>query len=712
MKKLVLFLILALTPILVSADVPIGPNTFIKDSGGKVAYLGETHNYRNTPFTYAPIENTFISDNDTAFYIDNSVLKTRVSDNGRVSVKVEVDGILYEVYQRPVKLVWLNTQTKNWVDVIPDLAWPTPVHNDNKITWNFPGFDYSVLKTNGRMDYRINFRKAFLDSAVTLYNERVDSEYIALANVHAYSFVNLTDSQVVEISETRKKILVEGANKIFELSSTTLRNNVPLDTSSVEYKIKQRWVIVNEKAYLVEYVMMSEVKVMHEKFPNADIWHNVSTVVLAATGRIEDADMQDYPNRNSGSSTSLTLYDTGANQWRALMRLKDLHNSIGYSKNITSMGCSLYVWLDFSSDGEDTVFFYRCTKPWVEGSGTKTEADSNSITPDMWDKVINTDGLAWGNTRATLRDNSATENSGDGTGYDATATAFDTILIDGTDGYWIEIDIDTAIANDAYNTDGEFSFVIEKSTQEANEEVIYFYSTEGSVATKPRFWIEYEDKPGTVVLEDASKIDVVDIGKSNIHNEDTNYETINPFNVGVRYDWMRYIVRYDTTFSEAIDSIVFYKTIWGVNFGGGVDDTMRFHSTFIDRAFYPSAVTWNNYWDASIGGSGIDSAWSSPGANGAADTTGGHIIAPEMWTGSIDQRVVGDLVSIKLAESASAYPPHSADAAFLVFTSDIAGKTFYRFYSDEETILPERRPYIIVYYTEATAVGKYLRFYR
>lgn len=421
--KYIIVLLLASS---ISAKTPIDYNKWQLDSNKYAISFGTIDNYPDTDTTFAEIDNTLLSDNDTAFYNNTSVLKTRISDNGRVSVKVKWDSVTYEVWQRPIKLIWLNTQTKNWTDVISGLSWPEPTKDSLSVTWNFPGFDYSVIKDNGIIDYRIIFKDAFLDSAVMLYNQRTDSQYIALGNVHAYSFVNVNDSTLIDIAEVNMKRLKTIGKYHFDISRQYLQWNGSDPSTAIP--VKQRWVKVNNKIYCIEFVMMSDVKKVHEDYPASNIWHG--TIVTLDDTECEDAMIKNSygsnQNWNYGAYLSLTCkpYPAGASSEAYGIYYFDM-SGIPSNSTVDTAHFMVHSYYSLSH----TYDLSRITVDWNAGNvngGVIDATDEEGCTWDNANEIHNTtDTTYWTGASQTDFSNSLLDNNSGSYYASATSDAVD-----------------------------------------------------------------------------------------------------------------------------------------------------------------------------------------------------------------------------------------------------------------------------------------------
>ncbi len=370
-------LLLFCSSVLAQTPIPIDYNKWkTSDTTFQVKLGGALSNYPDTDSTFAKIENDYVAEGDSVYVCNTSILKTRINDKGVATVSIKWNGTTYAVRQIPRKLIWINTQTKNWTDVIPNLSWSEPAKDSNVVKWNFPGFDYSLIKKNGQVDYQINFKNAFLDSAITLYNQRADSQYIALGNVHEYTFTNIDDSILIDIAEVNMKRLKTLGKYTFDLSRQNLQWNGS-DTSTT-VPVKQRWIKVNGKIYCVEFVMMSNIKKVHENYPTSNIWHN-STVNWGAGSDEADKDSQiqdNDVNTNFGSSFDLGVRDqsTTLGRIRALVWWDDILTELD---GATISEALLSLKLHYASSATMEITVQGVKRSWVESEVTWNKASSS-----------------------------------------------------------------------------------------------------------------------------------------------------------------------------------------------------------------------------------------------------------------------------------------------------------------------------------------------
>lgn len=280
----------------------------------KVKIGGYLEHYQSGE-SWSAIENDWITLDDTLHTNRNAVLQTDVNDKGQSTVTMTMGGTTYAVSQRLLKMVWINTQTHNWTD-IADVTWNTPSVDSNIIKWSgiIPGVDYRVRKTNGQVEHGVFFKPAFLDSAVTLYDQRADSQFIALGNVMAYTLVNV-DNADSGIGTVDRRELKRVGKYLFSLNRQSL--HVGLSDSISNVPVKQRWIKQGGKIYCVEYVMMHDVKAAHEAEPSKVIWHNTDVTITGAANT-KDCDLNFFA-QSTNNGSDVTIFTANSTDGRKLL---------------------------------------------------------------------------------------------------------------------------------------------------------------------------------------------------------------------------------------------------------------------------------------------------------------------------------------------------------------------------------------------------------
>ena len=469
MKYFLILLLLLLLPMIAVAEW--NPAGFKKWRDSEVDTLfrqrigGEIANYQEDDLSWAVIENDFLLSGDTLIYNQKDLIKTAVKPNGISVVKVTWNDVDYIVTQKMIKLIWLNTQTWNWTDVIDNVGWPTPSVDSNIVHWSniFPQVDYRIRKRNSSVAYGIFFKPLFLDSAVTLYNQRSDSLDIALGNVIEYSLMNVDNPD--SVMDVRWRKLRQLGRYVFQL--TKQRVHFPGSDTLPELPVRQRWLKRNGKLYCVEYVMMGKIKQIHEAYPGATIWHN-STAKIEGTTDIEDSHIDEGANadNNYGGANTIVIQESGSD-FNGLIRVKNVAANLGASATIQFCSLSIY---SYDQTGEPNIATIRVFKPWVEGTQDGGSAEPGATWND-WDN----DAYEWATAGCNNGDDGGSDNSGDGTGADRKISTEDIKAIT-TDGVWVHWEITPALAQGWYDETINEEGVMIRAT--GSNEIAYFNSTE------------------------------------------------------------------------------------------------------------------------------------------------------------------------------------------------------------------------------------------
>jgi hypothetical protein len=417
----------------------VDDTTFVKTVGGAV---------RNYPHdgVWDSIANHFEVDGDSA-YAHKAVLKATVNQYGVSTVRLNWQGVEYTVTQKLLGIGWIKISTRQsqWIDSAMD--WSGFSVDSNIAMWRSvsPGVDYHVLKDNGRVAHGIFFKPAFLDSAVTLYNQREDSLDIALANVMVYTLSANIDDADSAIGDVAKRRLKDLGYYSFNIRDQWLRfpgcDTLPL------IPIRQYWERRGSKIVCIEYVMMRWVKQVHEVYPGAVIWHNDSKVIEGTTN-VEDTYFYiGSPDNNYGAATS---FGANYNQTYGLIRAKNIDTELGAGATITACICSSYCSLN---SGTKDISACRIYKPWNEG----TENGANCTDPGCSYNDWACDDYEWTTAGGQCAGDDGSDNSADdGTCGSATrdrrATAEDTESVGASDA-WFAWNISTALAQDWYDGD-------------------------------------------------------------------------------------------------------------------------------------------------------------------------------------------------------------------------------------------------------------------
>lgn len=425
-------------------------------------------NYPETDTSWAEIENDWVVIGDT-MTARHAYMKTDVLPNGVSQISIEHNDTTYVITQKPVRLVWLKTDTWNWIDVADTPSWGTPTVNDDVISWTnvFPGVNYKIQKRNARVEHGIFFRPAFLDSAVNLYNQRPDSLNIALANVIEYTLSANIDSADIGIGNVNKRILKRIGKHVFGFAASRL--HFP-GSDTLELKlVNHRWVKRSGKIYCIEYIKMRIVKMVHEVYPTATIWHNASPHTIDGTTNVEDTYLDSAaPENNFGGGWEIRT----SSIHNSLIRVKNVASELGVGATITAAVCNLYCSSHYT-DGDLSA--YSVFKPWGEGalfgSDPADAAEGEGVA--TWNDWSN-DDEEWTTAGCENADDGGSDNSGDGTGADRKATAEDVETVIDED-VWYAWNISAALAQAWYDeTKNEEGIALIHDGTSRN----YFHSTE------------------------------------------------------------------------------------------------------------------------------------------------------------------------------------------------------------------------------------------
>lgn len=444
--------------------------TYVKTIGGSV------RNYQKPDESWAEIDNDFEIEGDSVVYVDKAVLRPRVNRNGTSSVSLTWKGNEYTVTQKMLGIGWIKISTRQsqWIDSTMD--WGNFSVDSNIAVWRgiSPGVDYRVRKQNGTVQHGIFYKPAFVDSAVKLYDQRPDSLDIALANVMVYTLssnIDLADSAIGDVAKRRLKDF-----GYYSFNLRDQRLNFPGSDTLPRIPVRQYWERRGDKIICIEYVMMRRIKQVHQAYPSATIWHNDSKTIDGTTN-VEDTYMDAGGQANYNFGGSVFLYTDNGNDYRGLVRVKNVATELGGGATISDCVCSLYVEAGSGNSNAYSVF-----KPWnegaLDGSDPGDAAEGEGVA--TWNDWSN-DGEEWTIGGCESADDGGSDNSGDGTGADRKATEESTVGVSGsTWGSWtISAGLAQAWYNGTKNEEGIF-------LRSAN--TVRYTSTESAETEKP-FWV-------------------------------------------------------------------------------------------------------------------------------------------------------------------------------------------------------------------------------
>lgn len=472
----------------VEAGTPIG---FTKWYNGGRSYSqqfgGTVRNYQSGQ-TWAQINNNWKFNGDSV-YTDESVLKAKVDTaTGASSITLNWGGQDYTVSQKLGGIGWLkiSTRGRQWIDSTMDFSNVSVDSNIIKWTGVSPAVDCWVKKQNGQVELGVFFKPAFLDSAVSLYNQRPDSLDIALANVMVYTLSGNIDNADSGMGELTWRQLKSFGEYTFSLTDQRLR--YPGSDTLQAIPVKQFWRKRNDFLFCIEYVMMSQVKRVHELYPSNVIWHNATTKIEGTTN-VEDTEIYgDFSTNGFGGRVQLRT-DNFVSSFAvySLIRAKNLSTELPAGATITDAICSLFVYDHRSSSGD--VSAYRVFKPWVEGT------DDNVACTDgcEWGEWRCSDAQAFGTAGVACANDDGVDNSQNGTcdatGRDRKSTAESTVSQSATSNVWYGWDISNALAQGWYDGTINEEGIILETTSGGNDAL--YRSTEAAQTEKPFFVFTY-----------------------------------------------------------------------------------------------------------------------------------------------------------------------------------------------------------------------------
>lgn len=422
---------------------------------------GAIQNYPETDTSWAEIENDWVLYGDT-MTARHAYMKTDVLPNGISQISIEHNDTTYMITQKPVRLIWLKTNTWNWIDVADMPNWGTPTVNNDVISWTnvFPGVDYKIQKRKGRVDHGIFFKQGFLDSAIVLYDQREDSLDIALANVMEYTLSANIDSADIGIGNVNKRILKRIGKYVFGMARSEL--HFPGSDTLQLNLVNHRWVKQGGKIYCIEYIKMRIVKMVHETYPTATIWHNASPHTIEGTTNVEDCYISSSsPTNNYGSSALWGIVPT----FRNLSRVKNVASELGGDATISA---ATYNFYNYSGTASVTIGGYRIFKPWYEGDHTGQACGTQDCSWNGWNCSAAYSGL-WTTAGCESADDGGSDNSGNGTGADRKETEEGTAVIDAVE--WVVLSVTSALAQGWYD-------------ETINEEGIWIHRISGDTGNK------------------------------------------------------------------------------------------------------------------------------------------------------------------------------------------------------------------------------------
>ena len=497
----ILILILFLTGSSISAQTPIG---FKKWHNGGQSYSvvlnsGSPRNYEKPDKSWAKISNNWKFDGDSA-YVDESVLKASLDTlTGSSSITLKWGDQDYTITQSLMGIGWLKMSTKGrqWIDKTMDFS--NVSADSNIVRWIgiSPAVDYQVKKLNGQVQHGLFFKPAFLDSAVVLYDKRADSLDIALANVMMYTLSGNIENHDAALGLLSKRQLKSFGKYTFNLKDQYLK--YPGSDTLQRIPVGQFWKKRNDTIFCIEYVMMSQVKRVHELYPDSAVWHNATTKIQGASD-VEDTDIRSaFVSNSFGIRDELRVNGQATNLSVIMMRFSNLQSNIGVGATITAAEDSL-----FHYDGQGTtqdVSLYRLFKTgWVEGTHNNVDCTDGSSWED-WD----CDQAEWGTAGGgCLQDDGIdnTDSSGTCTAADSTAdvktTAESTVNVTSTNDVWYGFSISTSFVQAKYDADEPINVFLRTTTGSGDDAL--FNSVENVSGKDPFLFVTFTLPAGQKVM--------------------------------------------------------------------------------------------------------------------------------------------------------------------------------------------------------------------
>jgi hypothetical protein len=169
-----------------------------------------------------------------------------------------------------------------------------------------------------------------------------------------------------------------------------------------------------------------------------------ATLKISGADNVDDAKVAGGAgqNRNYGGATTITVTSTPS-----FVRVKNLSSLLPTNAKILSCVLSLYCTVNTA---DDTIYFYRVFKPWVEGDEDNVDNDDGDITWLDWAS----DEFEWGTGPCACAGDDGVDNSQDGTcdqpGRDRKATEEGFTFVDAVDT-WYEFNVSAALAQAWYD---------------------------------------------------------------------------------------------------------------------------------------------------------------------------------------------------------------------------------------------------------------------
>lgn len=467
------------------AHTPIGMQKWqIDDTTFTMQFGGAPQNYPSVS-AWNPIENDFHVNGGGIFESSNRLLKTFVDSLGDVVVTYTRNETDYTVVQQPHSLKFFRKTDSAWINIDNTPNFNNISFDGNTIRWGnmYPGVNYKVILSNGKVENRYEFKSVFLDSAVVLLDQRPDSADIYLANVMTFTLSASIDGHDIPLGTIPKRVLKRFGGIVFQIGKTTLQGFPGADTLNVP--VWQRYIFIGDQLYVLEFVKMSHIKRIHEAYPTATLWHNTDFTIANDTDTEDTNLRENVPNGNYGSLFPLIVQAVTDEAYKIIQRYLNVRDSIGEGATISFAACSLYCSTANGDTGD--VYIYPMWKVnWPEDEAT-------------WNRWNDDLAYEWGTEGALCdKDAGVFNDYDDGACNNAHAdkkeTAEDSV-IDVTVG-WHGWEV-TGSAQDFYDADLPWSYIYEQGATAGDDKfspkeggfqpkLVITYTTDGAAAPSPR----------------------------------------------------------------------------------------------------------------------------------------------------------------------------------------------------------------------------------
>lgn len=561
----------------------------------RVQFGGEIQNYKRYDGAWDSIQTNWTGVGP--WYDTLGLFKISINDTALSTVTIRHNDTTLTLTQQPIRLMWINTSTQNTVNLFTTRNYNNVSRDSNVLKWTnmWPGVDWAVQVNRSGVAHAVVYKKAFLDSAVILYNQRADSSSIALGNLIRYtaSGVDLADSAVGTVRMRRLKQI---GGMAFDIDSQRVNWNGG-DTATTPPPVYQKWVRIGGVLYCLEYVMMSDLKRLHVAMPNVALWHNTNVTIGAGTNDLAVTYLRRYdPTTQYGSMVTCYVGSEDPDVLDEFFERRPLLYSDTLKGRIagnTVDACSLLVKRS-SSSGTIKIYARGVKNVWSETQAT-------------WNQKVT--GTNWGTAGC---DNTSTDLYGTGAKYDSTTSAGDTIT-----GSWYVYDYTTYMqACDVGDTINYQGFRLNSATEASTLNYIAMHSDDATTSSnRPKIFLYYTITSGSTNFGRGSLQEATDTHiRQNAATTNFNTDTMAYFGGGVVNGTDQvYLFTFpglaDTLYNKCVDSAKLTFRIRDIS-GGTANDTFNFQVVRRkDMSF--TQTTWNIYKTANN--------WTTAGAINTTD---------------------------------------------------------------------------------------------